>query len=41
LVKSADRIAAHRTVHATLQRMEGRSSRGLKFEIDVDPLELV
>lgn len=41
LVKSLDGEAARRSVRATLETIEaGKESRGLKFDVDVDPLEL-
>ena len=41
LVKSFDGEAARRSVGETLEAIEaGRDSRGLKFDVDVDPVEL-
>ncbi len=40
LVKSPDREVARELVAATIEQMEGnRSSKDLKFEVDVDPVE--
>jgi primosomal protein N' (replication factor Y) len=41
LVKSRDADIARQSVRATVIEIEETSPRGLKFEIDVDPLELV
>jgi primosomal protein N' (replication factor Y) len=41
LVKSRDAEIARQSVRATLIEIEESSPRSLKFEIDVDPLELV
>jgi primosomal protein N' (replication factor Y) len=41
LVKSREAEIARQSVRATLSEIEERAPRGLKFEIDVDPLELV
>ena len=41
LVKSPDADAARQSVKATLETIEaGKESRGLKFDVDVDPMEL-
>ena len=41
LVKSPDGDTARQSVKATLEAIEtGRESRGLKFDVDVDPIEL-
>ena len=41
LVKSPDGDHARRNVRATLEKIEGsREHRGLKFDVDVDPVEL-
>ena len=41
LVKSADADAARQSVKATLEKIEaGKEHRGLKFDADVDPMEL-
>ncbi len=41
LVKSPDGNQAQQNVRATLEKMEsGKESRNLKFDVDVDPLEL-
>lgn len=42
LVKSADVEAARRAVKVTLEPLEGRSkTRNVKFEVDVDPVEML
>ncbi len=42
LVKSPDGDSAQRSVQATLEKMEGgKESRRLKFDVDVDPLEML
>jgi len=41
LVKSPDGEAARHSVRATLEKMEsGKESRNLKFDVDMDPMEL-
>ena len=41
LVKSADAEAARHSVKATLEKIEaGKEHRGLKFDVNVDPMEL-
>jgi hypothetical protein len=42
LVKSAQAEAARQTVRQTLEELErNRKRRGLKFDVDVDPLEMM
>ncbi|MFQ5931057.1 MAG: primosomal protein N' [Nitrospiraceae bacterium] len=42
LVKSVDATAARATVKATLDELEAKNwKRGLKFEVDVDPVEMM
>lgn len=42
LVKAADPDASRRAVQASLEELEGKKGyRGLKFEVDVDPVEML